>query len=67
MCGWVGTGAGVVIMYVWVTHRDGRVDDLDVPFLDEDFARFEAQPLDLFLRYRLAPRELLYLSTRVSR
>jgi len=43
------------------TDGDGGVDDLDVALLDENFARFQAQPFDLFLRDGLAASQLLDL------
>lgn len=43
------------------THRHGRIDDLNVSLLNEDFACFDAELLDLFLGYGLAADELLNL------
>lgn len=46
------------------THRDGRVDDLDVRFFNENLARLDAQPLDILFGDRLAAVELLDLPAK---
>ena len=43
------------------THRDRRVDYLNIALLDKNFARLEAEALHLIFRDNLAPRELLNL------
>jgi hypothetical protein len=48
-------------------YRDGGVDALDVALLDEDLHGLEAERLDLRLRQRLAPLELLDLPVQIRR
>jgi hypothetical protein len=45
-----------------ITYGYGSVYNLDVAFFDENFSGFDAQSLNLFLRYRGTLNELLYLA-----
>lgn len=46
------------------THRDGRVNDLYIRFLNENLARLDAQALDVLFGDRLAAVELLDLPVK---
>jgi hypothetical protein len=49
------------------TYGDGGIDALDVALLDEDLHGLEAERLDLRLRERLAPLQLLDLPVQIRR